>query len=98
MKYHTLFIEHGDAEALTRHVNDLEREGWEFVGVQLACVSQPVLPNRGLEGDAQPRGKPKLLAKMLATLRREADTEVTEQTVRQTRPAPAPWEEPGVDE
>ena len=71
MQYQTKFIECADAETLTDEVNALERAGWEFVSVQLACVMRPSPADRGIGRDETPRRPPALVSKMLASLRRE---------------------------
>jgi len=92
VKYQTLFIEHHDTEALTENVNALERDGWEFVSVQLACAFPPFAADRGLGRETTPKRIPKLVSNMLATLRREA------RGSEPSRPLPRPDDLRGSDE
>jgi len=100
MQYQTRFIETSDAETLTDEVNALERAGWEFVSVQLACVMRPSPANRGIGRDETPRRPPAVVSKMLATLRREVrpGEEGAPPDRPSTKTSLDPWNDDGDDD
>lgn len=72
MKFQTKFITTVDPDTLTKQVNALEREGWEFVSVQLACASA----DRGSDPTSRAIAQmtiPNFYQVLLATLRKPAE-------------------------